>query len=226
MIFKRRDRPPFWSRLREVMFPRKGLMRGIEYIRRRLHRLPDSPHRIALGFACGAFVSFTPFFTLHFFLAALIAWVLRANILASVFGTAVGNPLTFPFISIFSLWLGRVMMGRTHDEESGFEAVSHGFAEAISSILPTVKSWFGYGPSKIDGLILFLDDVFLPYLIGGILPGLVCAVICYWLIGPIVEAYQIRRRKRLQKRALQRREALRRETEAYQMRDGREGDNA
>ena len=28
----------------------------------RVRRLPDTPHRIALGFACGVFVSFTPFF--------------------------------------------------------------------------------------------------------------------------------------------------------------------
>ncbi|HSF94711.1 MAG TPA: DUF2062 domain-containing protein [Thermohalobaculum sp.] len=226
MIFKRRDRPPFWSRLREVMYPRKGVWRGIDYIRKRLHRLPDSPHRIALGFACGAFVSFTPFFTLHFFLAALIAWMLRGNVLASVFGTAVGNPLTFPFISVFSLWLGRAMLGRTHDAESGFEAVSHGFAEAISSILPTVKSWFGYGESRMDGLAVFFDDVFLPYLIGGILPGLLCGVFCYWLIGPIVEAYQTRRRKRLEKRAAQRRTAIDKELAAYRASDGKEGDNA
>ena len=225
MIFKRRERPRFWSRLREMMYPRKGLWRGIDYIRKRLHRLPDSPHRIALGFACGAFVSFTPFFTLHFVLAAALAWVLRGNILAAVFGTAVGNPLTFPFISVAALWLGRMMMGRTHDG-SGFEKVSHAFAEAINSIWPTVKSWFGYGPSMWDGLWDFFNDVFLPYLIGGILPGLVCAVICYWLIGPIVEAYQERRRRRLQKRAGQWRKAVDTEQQAYKARDGREGDDA
>ena len=60
MIFKRRDKAPVGERLREVLYPRKGFWRGMEYVRKRLHRLPDSPHRIALGFACGAFVSFMP----------------------------------------------------------------------------------------------------------------------------------------------------------------------
>jgi uncharacterized protein (DUF2062 family) len=124
MIFKRRDKPPFWGRLREVLYPRKGFWRGMDYVRRRLHRLPDSPHRIALGFACGAFISFTPFFTLHFFLAAGMAWAFRANILASIFGTAVGNPLTFPFIATGSLWLGRYLLGRG-GTQSNFEAVTH-----------------------------------------------------------------------------------------------------
>ena len=214
MIFKRRDKPPFWDRLRELLYPRKGFWRGMDYIHKRLHRLPDSPHRIALGFACGAFVSFTPFFTLHFFVAAGFAWALRGNILASIFGTAVGNPLTFPLIATGSLWLGRALLGRGGGE-SNFEAVTHAFAEAFNSLWATTQSWFGYGPSMLDGLLLFLDDVFLPYLIGGIGPGLICAVICYWTIGPIVAAYQERRTKKLAAQATRVREAALAEQEAY-----------
>lgn len=225
MIFKRRDKPPFWGRLRETLYPRKGFWRGMGYVRKRLHRLPDSPHRVALGFACGAFISFTPFFTLHFFLAAALAWAFRANILASIFGTAVGNPLTFPFIATGSLWLGRYLLGRG-GEQSNFEAVTHAFAEAFNSLSVTMQSWFGYGPSMADGLLLFLDDVFLPYLIGGLVPGLVCAVVCYWIIGPIVAAYQERRSKKLAARAARVRQAAFDEQEAYTDHDEREGDNA
>jgi uncharacterized protein (DUF2062 family) len=225
MIFKRRNKAPLGERLREAMYPRKGFWRGMDYVRKRLHRLPDSPHRIAIGFACGAFVSFTPFFTLHFFLAAGLAWIFRGNILASIFGTAVGNPLTFPLIATGSLWLGRILMGR-NDEESNFEAVSHAFAEGFNSMWATVQSWFGYGPSMADGLLLFLDDVFLPYLIGGLGPGLVCAFVSYWIIGPIVAAYQERRSKKLAARAARIREAAFAEQEAYKASDEGEGDNA
>lgn len=224
MIFKRRERAPLADRLREALYPRKGFWRGVEYIRKRMHRLPDSPHRIAVGFACGAFVSFTPFFGFHFFLAALLAWLLRGNVLASLFGTIVGNPLTFPFISVSSLWIGRWMLGRYHGG-SEFAAVTRAFAEALNSIEATVKSWFGYGPSMWDGILGFLDEVFLPYLIGGILPGLVTAVVCYWLIGPVVAAYQERRRRRLARRAEQRREQAMDEARAYLASDGTEGDN-
>ncbi len=225
MIFKRRDKPPFWERLREVLYPRKGFWRGMDYIRKRLHRLPDSPHRIALGFACGAFASFTPFFTLHFFLAAGLAWVLRGNVLASIFGTAIGNPLTFPLIATGSLWLGRAVMGRS-GEESNFEAVTHAFAEAFNSLWATMQSWFGYGPSMVDGLLLFLDDVFLPYLIGGIGPGLITAVISYWTIGPIVAAYQERRSRKLAARAERVRRAAFEEQAAYDANEDGEGDDA
>ncbi len=43
----------------------------------------------------------------------------------------------------------------------------------------------------LDGLLDFIGDIFLPYLVGGILPGLIAAAICYWTIGPLVAAYQV-----------------------------------
>lgn len=224
MIFRRRDRPDIFTRLRESLAPRKGIWRGVDYIGKRMRRLPDSPHRIALGFAAGAFVSFSPLFGMHFLLAVLIAWAMRANMLAGVFGTVVGNPLTFPFISVTSLWLGRWMLGRS-DGGSEFAKVTRAFAEGFNALWGTVKSWFGYGPSKMEGVIAFLDDIFLPYLIGGIIPGLIAAALSYWLLGPIVAAYQESRRRRLEKRADERR----REAEARQALeprdDGMERDN-
>lgn len=207
--------------------PRKGMWRGVDYINKRMRRLPDSPHRIALGFAIGAFVSFTPLFGLHFFLAAGVAWAFRANVLAGLFGTAVGNPLTFPLISVTSLWIGRWMLGRTDGDAPGseFREVTHAFAEGMNAIWATVKSWFGYGPSMLDGLLRFLDEIFLPYLIGGIIPGLIAAALCYWILGPIVAAYQERRRKRLEARADERRRAAEAEQTLYGRQDGMEGDN-
>lgn len=225
MVFKRREPAPISHRLREAVAPRKGFWRGMEYISKRMRRLPDSPHRIALGFACGAFVSFSPFFTLHFFLAAAIAWLVRGNILASLFGTIVGNPITFPFISAISLWLGRWILG-LGDDGSNFEAIMAAFGDAFSSIWSSIRSWFGYGQGVTEGLVTFFYDVFLPYLIGGILPGLVCGAACYWIIGPIVAAYQNRRRKKLEAIQARHRAALDAELNAYSATDGRAGDNA
>ena len=225
MVFKRRQPAPITSRLREAIAPRKGFWRGLDYISKRMRRLPDSPHRIALGFACGAFVSFSPFFGFHFFLAAGCAWLLRGNILSSLFGTIIGNPFTFPFISGVSLWLGRWIMG-LGSGGSDFDAIMEAFGDAFSSIWGTMKSWFGYGPSMIDGLVAFFHDVFLPYLVGGILPGLICAAACYWAIGPVVSAYQRRRKKKLEAIQARHRAALEDELDAYRSSDGRAGDSA
>ena len=64
----------------------------------RLARLEASIYSISAGFACGSMVSFTPFIGFHFILALIVAFAIRGNILASMIGTVVGNPFTFPFI--------------------------------------------------------------------------------------------------------------------------------
>lgn len=225
MIFKRRERPSTFLRVREALAPRKGWWRGFGYINKRMRRLPDSPRRIALGFACGAFASFTPFFGFHFVIAALLAWATRSNILAALFGTVVGNPITFPIISGTSLWVGRWIMG-LRAREGNVEAITHDFAEGLNAIWGTIKNWFGYGPSTLDGLSEFFHGIFLPYLIGGILPGLVVGIVSFFVIGPIVAAYQERRRRKLLTVQAQRRARLDAELSAYSDRDRGEGDNA
>ena len=177
MIFKRRDKPGLLGRVGEMLRPRKSWRRGFEYIGRRVQRLPDTPHRIALGFACGVLASFTPLFTMHFFVAMGLALLVRANVLAAALGTVFGNPLTFPLIAAASISVGDWLLGGT----KAMQTVGGSFDPAI------VFTHFD----------LFLDHVFLPYLIGGILPGLVSAVLCYWLLRPAVAAYQSRRRMKL-----------------------------
>jgi uncharacterized protein (DUF2062 family) len=78
----------------------------------------------------------------------------------------------------------------------------------------------------LDGLVAFVMDVFLPYLVGGILPGLVTAAACYWIIGPLVAAYQERRRRKLMSIQALRRARLDEELAAYSATDAREGDDA
>ncbi|WP_424933929.1 DUF2062 domain-containing protein [Amaricoccus macauensis] len=199
MVFKRRDKLPFFSRLREVVYPQKGWRRGIEYLGHRVRRLPDTPHRISLGVACGVFASFTPLFGLHFILAAGLARVVRANILASLIGTAFGNPLTFPFIASVSLKTGRTIVGHG-PTGSNFQLLIEAFKDFFSGLWQSLLSLVGIGEPQWTKLTDFLQDVFWPYLVGGLIPGLLSALACYLLCRPIVSAYQVRRRAKLLER--------------------------
>jgi len=225
MIFKRRERPKPLNRMREFLYPRKGFWRGFGYIGKRMRRLPDTPHRIALGFACGAFASFSPFFTLHFFLAAFCAWILRGNVIAALFGTIVGNPLSFPAIAASALWLGRLVLGRK-DDGSDFDAVMKAFGEGATAVWVSTRSLFGAGQADVAGMALFFDQVFLPYLIGGAMMGLPAAFASYWVVGSVTDAYQKRRQRKFDELAAERRRLAFREQEAYAIHDGREGDDA
>lgn len=182
MIFKRREKRSFWDMLRDLVQPRKGWRRGVKYIGRRVQRLPDTPHRIALGFACGAFASFTPFFTLHALVAALLAWMTRSNIIAGVLGTAVGNPFSFPLIAASSMQTGYWILGLSGD----------------TTALTETKLTFGH---MMDQPVDFFLSIFTPYLIGGLGPGLLCGLAFYFALRPLIAGFQDRRRTILAKRA-------------------------
>ncbi len=200
MVFKRRDRPPLIDRIREFLYPRKGWRRPFEYLGHRVRRLPDTPHRIALGVACGVFASFTPIFGFHLVIAAILALMVRGNLLASLLGTFFGNPLTFPLIATFSLTTGREILGLTgHDKE--FNTLVASFSNAFDGLWQGVKSLFGYGHTDWALLSDFWQNIFLPYLLGGTIFGLISGITFYFLSRPVIAAYQNRRRSKLLQRA-------------------------
>jgi len=203
MVFKRRDRPPISTRIREAVLPRGGWRRAIEYLAHRLRRLPDTPHRIAFGLAIGVFVSFTPFFGIHVGAAIALAWALRANVVASVIGTLAGNPVTIPLIAPIALGLGRKILGYgvTGRDPS---RIKDAFGQFFTGLWDSLLSLFGYGDSEWYKVLRFVEDVIWPYLVGGLLPGLVAAVASYYVTRPLVAAYQMRRRSRMLARAHER----------------------
>ncbi len=119
-MFGRRNPLPVLHRVWSVVWPKAGWRRASRYMAHRVRRLPGTPYRIAAGVASGAAVSFTPFIGLHFVAAALLALLLRGNVVASAIGTAVGNPWTFPFIWTWIYTLGQWLMGA--DAASDFPA--------------------------------------------------------------------------------------------------------
>lgn len=162
----------------------------------RLKRLPDTPHRIALGLSCGVFVCFSPFFGLHFFYAALIAFILRGNVLASLIGTFFGNPLTFPFIGVISYRTGLWLLGEKRDYTVWLR-VKTAISDAFGTIWTNIKSVFGYEPTTWDGFVELFHNILVPYTLGGIIPGFIVAVAFYFISKPLIVVYQNRRKGRI-----------------------------
>jgi len=195
VLFKRRERPGLLTRIRHFLWPRSGWGRATRYVILRLKRLPGSPEEIARGVAAGVFVSFTPFFGMHFVSAALIAWVIRGNILAAILGTFFGNPLTFPFIAALNLELGSWMLDVSAD--IGHHSLPELFKGAFRDLWHNSIAMFTGETVDWSGFQDFFRGIFLPYLVGGIGPGVVFAIGSYYLSVPLIAAYQNRRRGRL-----------------------------
>ena len=199
-MFRRRDRRPLSARIREAVYPRRGWRRSVEYVGLRVQRIPDTPHRIALGFASGVMASFTPFFGFHFFIAAALAWLLRGNVLASLIGTFVGNPITFPIIASVSLSLGRRVLGYGVTGRD-FSRVVDAFVEAAFALWAGLLAVIGLGESGWERLVPLFNDIIWPYFVGGLLPGLIAAIASYHVVRPLIGAYQARRRNVMLARA-------------------------
>lgn len=196
MVFKRREKRSWGRAFAEFFWPRGGWGRAAQYVQYRLRRLPDSPHRIARGIFSGVFISFTPLYGFHFIASALMAKAIRGNILAALLSTFFGNPITFPIIATISLRLGNWMLGR-NGEMGADGTLGEKFAAAFQEIWFNTKAIFTPEEAHWDGLRVFYSDIFLPYTVGGLIPGLITALIAYRISLPLITAYQNRRRGRL-----------------------------
>lgn len=178
----------------DFFYPRGGWARAFGYVKHRLRRLPDTPQKISRGIWAGVFVCFTPLFGLHFFVAWFIARLMRGNILAALMATFFGNPLTFPPIGYVSITLGAWILGLP---QGTHQQLGQKFRDAGYDLWHNFVAIFT--PDRIDwaGMQVFYNDVFFPYLVGGLLPGVMTATAIYYLSVPVISAYQKRRKKLL-----------------------------
>ena len=194
-MFKRR-KPRSYSQLAtQMIYPRGGWRRASQYVMHRIRRLPDQPQRIARGFAAGIFVSFTPLFGFHFMSAALVAWAIRGNIVAALLGTFVGNPLTFPFIAVLSVSLGRWILGI--EGKLYPHRIFEEFTRASGELWHNVLAPFSDSTVHWQNFDNFWSNYFLPYVVGGIGPGLIISAIGYYLTLPVIRAYHKRRARKM-----------------------------
>ena len=195
MIFRRRDRRPWWRVVADFIWPRRGWARAFSYVKHRLNRLPDPPDRVARGISAGVFTTFTPFYGLHFFIAVFLALVVRGNLPASLLATFFGNPLTYVPIGVISLQTGYALLGRPRPAEDELSRSLGGkFVDAGADLANNLGAIFTERQADWDGLAVFYHEVFFPYMIGGIIPGLLAGLAAYYLSLPVITAYQARRK--------------------------------
>jgi uncharacterized protein (DUF2062 family) len=189
-MFDRRIPRTLLTKLREVIWPRMGWRRALVYYWRRLQRVPGTPESIAAGFACGAAASMMPLMGLHFILAALFALALRSSIIASAFGTIVGNPWTFPFIWLGTYKLGGFFLGVDHEIE-GDRLFLRMFAQ------------MGRALRNFDTALL-ADNVWpiwWPMMLGSLPVAIAVGFMTYWLLIEPLRVGQRRRDRAMAKNA-------------------------
>ncbi len=202
-MFRRRTPRSTLAAVGRTLWPRGGWLRAVRYVVYRLRRLPDPAYKISRGIACGVFVCFTPFFGLHFLIAAGVAWLIGGNVLAAILATFTGNPITFPIIAGLAVQLGSRILNEPAPMPLGrvFDAFSRVSVELWVNLQAVVTG----RPVHWAHMDSFFEHVFLPYLVGGIGPGIVAAVLAYAVSRPVINAYQNARIARLRAKVAERR---------------------
>ena len=186
MVFKRKNKQTTLKNLKSLFFPEGGWRRAIEYLSHRIKRLKDSPHRIALGLSFGVFASFSPLFGFHFVLGALLAYVFKANIFASILGTFFLNPITFPFIAAISFKTGIFILDQFFNFKNERNSADTWILDSEIKDLGVFEKF----------IVEVYFDKFIPYAIGGIICGIITGFIIYILSKSLIDSYQKRKRKR------------------------------
>jgi len=182
MIFGSRNPKSRWQKALAFIWPTMTFERTWKYFKRRIARLPGTPYSIAAGFAAGAAVSFTPLIGFHFLLGAAVAYLIRGNLIASAFGTLVGNPWTFPFI-----WVAIYELG--------------------TSIMPGMAEPVPWREMDWNFLMAHIPDVLVPMLFGGLILSVIVWPLVYFPMYRLIAKLKAGRAARRIRKAQAAREA-------------------
>ena len=149
------------------------LRRFFSYYKFKLARLPASSYAISAGFACGSMVSFTPLIGFHFVLAVMFAYLLRANYIAALIGTIVGNPISFPFIWGLIYKVGAFIVDKPED-----------------NLRPNIN---------FEIIINQTYDIFIPMLVGGAVLAIPIWVTTYFITYSFVSSFKKAKQKKKKK---------------------------
>ncbi|MFN8092996.1 MAG: DUF2062 domain-containing protein [Vicinamibacteria bacterium] len=125
-----------------------------------LLQVEDSPRRVALSFAIGVFVSFSPFLGIHTGMSLAIAFVFRLNRVAILIGTWVNNPWTIAPVYTAGTLLGCALLG-------------------VSPASLGEIDWALHGRAFYAALLEGFRPLLVPFFVGNTIVAAVAAVVTY-----------------------------------------------
>lgn len=144
--------------------------------------LHGSPHDIALGTAIGLIVAFSPTMGIQMVLAAVVATIFRASRAAAIVPVWITNPVTAVPVYGFCYWLGAFFWEGPPVAEvlQTLRKVTSGFTEyRFYHIVEVFKEFLMLGV-----------EIVIPMAIGGLIVGLLSALLAYPVVLRAVIRYR------------------------------------
>lgn len=134
---------------------------------RSLFKLNDPPHKLALAFAVGVFIAFSPTIGLHTLSVFALAWALRLNTIVMFTAAFINNPWTIVPMYGFCLWFGMKITG---------------------SDIPTPD--IPWNDISLSNLLLLLKPYLWPFVAGTLVIGAFAAALSYGIFYWAVLRYR------------------------------------
>ena len=161
-------------------YARRNWARLRRFVVHNLLHADDPPHKLALGFAIGMFVTLTPTMGVQMLLVVFLAWLLRANKTVGVPLVWITNPATTIPIYYSLYVVGQRLLGTEH---VGWEW----WAELAKR--PPVEGRWETTRFYWEKML----EVAAPLWVGCLVGGLICAALSYVVVYYCVVAYRLRR---------------------------------
>ncbi|HSB33902.1 MAG TPA: DUF2062 domain-containing protein [Nitrospirota bacterium] len=129
--------------------------------------LDDPPHKLALAFALGVFVAFSPTLGLHVISCLALGWLFRLNKLVILTASFINNPWTMVPLYGFCIWLGFKITGS-------------------DATVPQI-AWKEITPANSYAV---LKPFLWSYVAGTLVAGTVAAFVSYYLFYKVVVRYR------------------------------------
>ena len=149
-------------------FQRQTYPSVLEKLYQRFLKIRGSPREIALGFAMGLFLGFTPSMGLQIVAAVFIASILKWSKIAAAIGVQVTNPLSAPLVYSATFFIGSKIIGL----DAQLKVSDLMSFDGVSAVI-------GNAP-----------DIFAALFIGGIAVGVPLAFIGYIIVYQMMDRYQ------------------------------------
>jgi len=144
-------------------------MKIIERLRTKLKlvlSVDRSPTILARSSALGVLIGISPYIGTHTYIAILLSGWFNLPIYPLMIGAYITNPITIAFVYGFTTKIGLILMGRE------------------------INISFSWDSLTLNNLLTVGKTIFLPFIIGTHVVGLILAIITYFIVYFIAKRYQ------------------------------------
>lgn len=168
----------------------------LRYYYLKLVKHSGSPESVAMGVAVGLFTGFLIPFGLQMAIALPLAFILKARKIPALTCTWVTNPYTIPFIYPVQCYVGSLFLAKP----LGFSKIREIFTDFFSSCSTLDGGFIDNFKGTLNALLNLGEDILTPFLLGGLLFGLVSAFIGYFTSYGMIIRHNQKKKAKLARR--------------------------